>query len=1194
MNPSRPFIDRPVATTLLSLGLALAGMFAFVRLPVAPLPQVDFPTISVQASLPGASPETVANSVASPLERHLGTIADVTEMTSQSSVGSARVTLQFGLDRDINGAARDVQAAINAARADLPASLKSNPTYHKVNPADAPILILALTSHTLPRAKLYDLASTILSQALSQLPGIGEVDVNGSANPAVRVELNPTALYHYGIGLEDVRAALASANANSPKGIIESEGARYQLYANDQARAADQYKDLIIAYRNGAGVKLSDVAEIDDSVEDLRNLGLSRDNQPSVLVMLYRQPGANILRTVDSVRALIRQLKPALPADVDVLEASDRSTTIRASLHDTEATLLIAVVLVILVVFAFLGSGRAALIPTAAVPVSIIGTFGFMYLLGYSIDNLSLMALTIATGFVVDDAIVVLENISRHMENGMTRMQAALVGAREVGFTVLSISISLIAVFTPILLMSGIVGRLFREFAITLSLAILVSLVVSLTTTPVMCSRLLRARADAADGHGDQSNSNRLKGWQRFLGRPLQALHDGYARSLEWSLRHPLLLLAILVATIGLNIYLYIVIPKGFFPQEDTGRLIGGIQADQSISFQAMEPKLRQIMKIIGGDPAVDSVVGFTGGRQTNTGSVYVALKPLSERHETADQVIARLRPQLNAVPGGRLYLQSVQDIRVGGRQSNAQYQFTLLGDSSKELYAWAPRLTRALQGLPELEDVNSDQQQGGLEADIDIDRATAARLGVTPAQLDNTLYDAYGQRLVSTIYNPLNQYYVVMEVAPRYWQQPQTLNDLYVSTSAGNPSGTQSTNAVAGTVTVASAANLNAGTGGPSNPAMPPTGAGAVVSAGGTAIPTQPPVSTVTSTSSTASVLDASAASSTSATATATATTSTAAIGAMPFATIGSSGGSTGTASSTTATTAASVAADSARNLAINSIAASGHSSASAGASVSTSIETMIPFSAFARFDPGHTPLGVNHQGNFVATTISFNLPPSEPLSTAVAAIDRTMAELGMPPSIHGSFEGTARTYQQSLRDEPLLILAALIAVYIVLGVLYESYAHPLTILSTLPSAGVGALLALMLFHVEFTVMALIGVILLIGIVKKNAIMMVDFAIVASREGMSSRDAIYTASLMRFRPIMMTTCAALLGALPLALGSGEGADLRRPLGISIVGGLIVSQLLTLYTTPVIYLYVDRLRLRLGAAGGRSRISAQR
>jgi multidrug efflux pump len=1190
MNLSRPFIDRPVATTLLSLGLALAGVFAFVRLPVAPLPQVDFPTISVQASLPGASPETVANSVASPLERHLGQIADVTEMTSQSSVGTARVTLQFGLDRDINGAARDVQAAINAARADLPASLKSNPTYHKVNPADAPILILALTSHTVPRAKLYDLASTILSQALSQLPGIGEVDVNGSANPAVRVELNPNALYHYGIGLEDVRAALASANANSPKGTIESASEHYQLYANDQARAADQYKDLIVAYRNGAGVKLSDVAEIDDSVEDLRNLGLSRDNQPAVLVMLYRQPGANIIRTVDSVRALIKQLKPALPADVDVLEASDRSTTIRASLHDTEATLLIAVGLVILVVFVFLGSGRAALIPTAAVPVSIIGTFGFMYLLAYSIDNLSLMALTIATGFVVDDAIVVLENISRHMENGMPRMQSALLGAREVGFTVLSISISLIAVFIPILLMSGIVGRLFREFAITLSLAILVSLVVSLTTTPVMCSRLLRMPGDEAANRGDPTRGNEHKRWFRFLGRPLHALHDGYARSLTWSLRHPLLLLAILVATIGLNVYLYIAIPKGFFPQEDTGRLIGGIQADQSISFQAMEPKLKQIMQIIGGDPAVDSVVGFTGGRQTNTGSVYVALKPLSERRETADEVIARLRPQLNAVPGGRLYLQSVQDIRVGGRQSNAQYQFTLLGDSSQDLYAWAPRLTRALQGLPELEDVNSDQQQGGLEADIDIDRATAARLGVTPAQLDNTLYDAFGQRLVSTIYNPLNQYYVVMEVAPRYWQQPQTLNDLYVSTSAGSPSGTQSTNAVAGTVTLASTTNTSTGTGGASNPAMPPTGAGPVVSAGGTAIPTQPPVSTVTPVSSTASVFDAAAASSASASVSATTTT---AISAMPFATAGSSGGGTGTASSTASTTAASVAADSARNLAINSIAASGHSSASAGAPVSTSLETMIPFSAFARFSPGHTPLGVNHQGNFVATTISFNLPPGEPLSTAVAAIDRSMAELGVPASIHGSFEGTARTYQQSLRDEPLLILAALVAVYIVLGVLYESYAHPLTILSTLPSAGVGALLALMLFHVEFTVMALIGVILLIGIVKKNAIMMVDFAIAASREGMSSRDAIYSASLMRFRPIMMTTCAALLGALPLALGSGEGADLRRPLGISIVGGLIVSQLLTLYTTPVVYLYVDRLRLKLGAAGESSRVSTQ-
>ena len=1145
MNLSRPFIERPVATTLLSIGVALAGIFAFVKLPVAPLPQVDFPTISVQASLPGASPDTVANSVASPLERHLGQIADVTEMTSQSTVGSSRVTLQFGLDRDINGAARDVQAAINAARADLPASLRSNPTYHKVNPSDAPILILALTSHTLPRARLYDLASTILAQSLSQLPGIGEVDVNGSANPAVRVELNPTALYHYGIGLEDVRAALASANANSPKGIIESYGERYQIYANDQARIADQYKDLIIAYRNGAGVKLSDVGEIVDSVEDLRNLGLAQNNQPAVLVMLYRQPGANIISTVDAVRKQIEQLKPALPADVDVIEASDRSTTIRASLHDTEATLIIAVGLVILVVFIFLGSGRAALIPTAAVPVSIIGTFSFMYLFGYSIDNLSLMALTIATGFVVDDAIVVLENIARHMEAGMPRMQAALVGAREVGFTVLSISISLVAVFIPILLMSGIIGRLFREFAVTLSLAIAVSLVVSLTTTPVMCSRLLRTTGP--------KSSTRVG---RLFAVPLQRLNDGYARSLEWSLRHPFLLLMTLVATIVLNVYLYTVIPKGFFPQEDTGRLTGGIQADQDTSFQAMGPKLQQLMKIIGDDPAVDSVVGFTGGRQTNTGSVYVALKPLSQRAETADEVIARLRPKLNAVPGGRLYLQAVQDIRVGGRQSNAQYQFTLLGDSTTELYQWAPRLTQALQNVPELEDVNSDQQQGGLEANVDIDRGTAARLGITPSQIDNTLYDAYGQRLVSTIYNPLNQYYVVMEVAPRYWQYPETLDELYVSTSAGTPSGTQSTNAVAGTVTTAaSAAGSSSGGGGSSNPATTAAGTGPTATA------------------------------------------------ATPFALAGagsggggtsSGGGSAGSSSSSSssstsssATNAAAIAADSARNLAINSLAASGHSSASAGTSVSTAQETMIPFSTFARWDPGHTPLGVNHQGDFVATTISFNLPPGEPLSTAVAAIDRTMAEIRMPGSIHGGFQGTARTFQQSLSDEPLLILAALAAVYVVLGILYESYAHPLTILSTLPSAGVGALLALMAFHVEFTVMSLIGVILLIGIVKKNAIMMVDFAIDATREGMSSRDAIYHASLMRFRPIMMTTFAALLGALPLAFGHGEGADLRRPLGISIVGGLIVSQMLTLYTTPVVYLYIDRLQSWMRARGQR-------
>ena len=1167
MNLSRPFIERPVATTLLSLGIALAGTFAFARLPVAPLPQVDFPTISVQASLPGAGPDTVANSVASPLERHLGQIADVTEMTSQSSVGMTRITLQFGLDRNIDGAARDVQAAINAARADLPSSLKSNPTYRKVNPADAPVLILSLTSHTLTQAKLYDLASTILVQSLSQLPGVGEVDVNGSANPAVRVELNPTALYHYGIGLEDVRAALASANANSPKGIIESEGRRFQLYANDQARTAAQYKGLVIAYRDGAAVRLSDVADVVDSVEDLRNLGLAGDNQPSVLVMLYRQPGANIISTVDGIRATVAQLKPALPADVDILEASDRSTTIRASLRDTEATLLIAVALVILVVFFFLGSARAALIPCAAVPVSIVGTFAIMYLLGYSIDNLSLMALTVATGFVVDDAIVVLENIARHLEAGKSRMQAALLGAREVGFTVLSISISLIAVFIPILLMGGIIGRLFREFAVTLSVAILVSLAVSLTTTPMMCSRLL-ANTKREVGR-EASRMQRLAHW---LTQPLQRMRDGYARTLDWSLRHPLLMMSLLLVTIALNVFLYIAIPKGFFPQEDTGRLIGGIQGDQSVSFQAMETKLEQLMQIVRADPAVASVVGFTGGRQTNTGFVFVSLKPLSQRDKTADEVIARLRPELNKVAGARLYLQPVQDIRVGGRQSNAQYQLTLLGDTSADVYKWAPRLTQALQRLPELEDVNSDQQQSGLEADIDIDRPTAARLGITPAQIDNTLYDAFGQRLVSTIYNPMNQYYVVMEVAPRYWQHPETLNDLYVSTSGGSPSGTQSTNFVAGTVSGPTAASTSQSS---SNAAQVAGIAQAVTTPGGTATPTQPIA---------ASATIAGAASSTSAASDVAVTLPAAA--ATPFALAVPALNSTSTSATASSTTssAATVAADSARNLAINSLAASGHSSASAGTSVSTAQETMIPFSAFASFKPGHTALGVNHQGNFVATTISFNLAPHESLSTAMTAINRTMTDIGMPASLHASFEGTARTFQQSLSDEPLLVVAALLSVYIVLGVLYESYAHPLTILSTLPSAGVGALLALMLFHVEFTVMSLIGVILLIGIVKKNAIMMVDFAIDASRSGMSPRDAIYHASLMRFRPIMMTTCAALLGALPLALGSSEGADLRRPLGISIVGGLIVSQILTLYTTPVVYLYVDRfgvwLRLR--------------
>ncbi|MGA7776749.1 MAG: efflux RND transporter permease subunit [Paraburkholderia sp.] len=1100
MNLSRPFISRPVATTLLAIGIALSGVFAFTKLPVAPLPQVDFPTISVQASLPGASPDTVATSVASPLERHLGSIADVTEMTSQSSVGSARITLQFGLNRDIDGAARDVQAAINAARADLPASLRSNPTYHKVNPADAPILILALTSNTLPAGQLYDSAATVLQQSLSQVDGVGEVDVSGSANPAVRVELEPQMLFHYGIGLEDVRAALAAANANSPKGSIEFGANHVQIYTNDQASKASQYKDLIIAYRNGAAVHLSDVAEIVDSVEDLRNLGLYNGKR-SVLVILYRQPGANIIDTVDRVKAMLPQLKASLPADVEVMPTVDRSTTIRASLKDTEHTLIIAVALVVMVVFLFLRNWRATLIPSVAVPISIIGTFGAMYLMGFSIDNLSLMALTIATGFVVDDAIVVLENISRHIEDGVPRMKAAHLGAREVGFTVVSISISLVAVFLPILLMGGIIGRLFREFALTLSLAIGVSLLVSLTLTPMMCSRLL------SEPH-QRKEEGRFAQW---LERGFLAMQRGYERTLGWSLRHPLLIVFVLIATIGLNVWLYVIIPKGFFPQQDTGRMVGGIQADQATSFQAMKGKFAEMMKIVGENPGVDSVVGFTGGRQTNSGFMFVQLKSKPGRKLSADQIIQQLRAPLSDVAGVRTFLQAVQDIRVGGRQSNAQYQFTLLADSTTDLYKWGPKLTEALQARPELADVNSDQQQGGLESMVTIDRASAARLNIEPAQIDNTLYDAFGQRQVSTIYNPLNQYHVVMEVAPKYWQSPDMLNQVYVSTSGGSASGAQTTNATAGTVTA-------------------------------------------------------------------------------PMANTSSTSAATGGTAGTTASSAAAIADDSARNLAINSIAASGKSSASSGSAVSTSKETMIPLSAIASFGPGNTPLSVNHQSQFVASTISFNLPPGKSLSDATAAIYDTMAEIGMPGTIHGSFQGTAQAFQQSLSDMPLLILAALAAVYIVLGMLYESYIHPLTILSTLPSAGVGALLALLLFRTEFSIIALIGVILLIGIVKKNAIMMIDFAIEASRQGLSSYDAIHQACLLRFRPIMMTTFAALLGALPLAFGNGDGAELRAPLGIAIVGGLIVSQMLTLYTTPVVYLYMDRIRVRWEARprrGGR-------
>jgi len=1078
------FIERPVATTLLAAAILLSGSLAYFRLPVAPLPNITFPVIVVQANMAGASPDIMASTVAEPLERRLASIADVNELTSTSTVGAASIVIQFGLSRDINGAARDVQAAIQASRADLPATLRNNPTYRQYNPADAPIMVLALTSRTLTRAQLYDAADSVLQQQLSQVSGVGQITLGGSALPSVRVELQPDRLNSYGIGLEDVRASISAANADSAKGHVDQGGQRYEVLSNDQISKAAPYRDLVIAYRSGAPVLLRDVADVEDSAENIRNAGLY-NGKDAVLVIIYPLPGSNIVKTVSQIRKVLPSIEATLPHDVQLGIAVDRSQSVNAAVGDTERTLFIAVLLVIGVVFVFLQSPRAILVPAVALPLSIIGTFGPMYLLDYSIDNLSLMALTIGTGFVVDDAVVVLENIVRHVESGMDVHEAAVRGSTEVSFTVISMSLSLIAVFLPILLMPGTVGLLFHEFAMTLSIAILISLLISLTVTPTMAAYLLK-RGQALHAQ------SRLALWSE---RQFERFKNAYARSLDTVLDHALLVGLTLLALIVLNVFLFRLLPSTFFPEQDNGILQGQIIADQSISFQAMSQKLAQLQALVQQDPAVASVAGFTGGRALNTANVFIELKPLAQRKLSATQVVARLRPKLNAVAGARLFLQAAQDLRIGGRSSAAEYQYTLTSDDPNALFTWVPKLVTALsKDRGEMTDVNSDLQQNGLQIYVNMNRGTAARYGFAPNQIDNVLYDAFGQRTVSTIYNQINQYFVVMEVAPAYWQYPQSLDRIRFSTAAGNASGTQQT---------------------------------------------QMPSSLIKPVAPVTAVSTAQAASSTNA-----------------------------------------LNANAEANQQTNSIA-NAKGGSSSGSADSTAAETLVPFAALASSISNHTATQVSHQDGLVAATISFNLPNGGSLSKATQQIGEISRQLGVPASIHGTFAGTAQVYSQSMSTMPLLIIAALTAVYIVLGILYENTIHPLTILSTLPSAGIGATLALLLFGTPFSVIALIGIILLIGIVKKNAIMMIDVAIHEQRDGMGARQAIHDAAVVRLRPIMMTTAAAVLGAVPLAIGFGQGASLRQPLGITVMGGLILSQVFTLYTTPVIYLYLDRLRAKL-------------